>query len=508
MLHDHSRHDDLFRVAFESSPSGMLVVDADGTVVLANAEAARIFGCSRPELIGASIDTFVPAAVRATHATSRSTAADPGFHRGLGAGRVFPGVRRDGTQLDLEIGLNAIETPDGRRILASFVDVTERQSFERQYRQAQKMETVGRLAGGIAHDFNNLLTVISSYISLVLTEHVLTATIRDDLEEVGKAAASAATLTRQLLAFSRKQVLETRPLDLNDVVRDAQKMLGRVIGEDVKLETTLGEPLGCVQADFGQIEQVVMNLAVNARDAMPNGGRLTLETENIEVAEDFTRDNFSAKAGPFVKLSVRDTGLGMSAETRARIFEPFFTTKESGKGTGLGLSMVSGIVQQNAGFITVHSVPGRGTDFDIYLPRISDRAVVDATVSAPVAARGTETILLVEDVFAVREIVRRLLVDRGYTVLAAADATNALALAGAQPGPIHLLLTDVVLPGMSGRELAERLKPVRSELKVLFTSGYTDDAVVRRGVLDHSIAFVQKPFTPDVLARRVREVLG
>ena len=399
------------------------------------------------------------------------------------------------------------EAGDVYRIAGVCTDVTEKHNLERQFRQAQKMEAVGRLAGGVAHDFNNLLTVISSYASLLIADHSGNGALRDDLEQILKASSSAASLTRQLLAFSRQQVLEPRALDLNEVVRNAERMLKRVIGEDVRLEVALGENLGRVHADFGQIEQVIMNLAVNARDAMPNGGQLTIETVNVELTDQYADEHFAMKPGSYVMLAVSDSGEGMSDATKGNIFEPFFTTKEAGKGTGLGLSTVYGIVQQSAGSIWVYSEVGKGTTFKIYLPRID--APADPVVPAPalVSARGTETVLVVEDVEALRDVVRRVLERNGYTVLEAADARGAVAVAGDYPGPIHLLLSDVVLPGESGRELAEELSKVRPGLRVLFTSGYTDDAVIRRDIVARGAAFMQKPFTPEIVERRVREVL-
>ena len=383
----------------------------------------------------------------------------------------------------------------------------ERSRLERQFRQAQKMEAVGRLAGGVAHDFNNLLTVITSYTSLLLAEPELTDAFRDDLTQIAKAADSAATLTRQLLAFSRQQVVEPKAIDLNEVVRDAGKILRRVIGEDVALVTKLAPDLGCVLADFGQVEQVIMNMTVNARDAMPAGGRVVLETSNVELAGELNVEHFTTRPGRYVLLTIRDSGTGMTDETKAHMFEPFFTTKEAGKGTGLGLSMVFGIVRQSGGYITVDSVLGQGTAFNIHLPRVDAAVAVETSGPANVSPRGTETILLVEDVEALREIVRRVLVEHGYSVLDAVDAPAALLRSEKHRAKIHLLLTDVVLPGVSGRELASRLKAMRPDMKVLFTSGYTDDAMMRRGVAERGIAFMQKPFTPDTLIRRVRQVL-
>jgi PAS domain S-box-containing protein len=393
------------------------------------------------------------------------------------------------------------------RIAGVAMDVTDRRSLERQYQQAQKMEAVGRLAGGVAHDFNNLLTVISSYTSLILTENTLAEPIRDDLRQIAKAADSAATLTRQLLAFSRQQIVQPKVLSLNDVTRDAEKMLRRVIGEDIALVTTFGSGLGHVMADFGQLEQVIMNLAVNARDAMPGGGQLSIETANVALTHPFSRDGFAAEPGDYIAMVVRDTGTGMNDETKQRIFEPFFTTKESGKGTGLGLAMVFGIVKQSGGYIAVDSEPGEGSSFALHWPRVESALDAKDVAAAGAATRGTETVLLVEDVSALREIMRRVLVENGYAVLDAPDARSALLQSEKYRGTIHLLLSDVVLPGISGPELSERLKGSRPEMKVLFTSGYAGETAARQELSNSGAAFMQKPFTPDTLNRRVREVL-
>jgi PAS domain S-box-containing protein len=416
--------------------------------------------------------------------------------------------RKDGRLLTLQLNVRAARDVAGRvEYYETFVrDLTEQRRLQEQLVQSQKMEAVGRLAGGIAHDFNNLLTVITSYSDLLLEDLAPTDPKREDVEQVRHAADGAAALTRQLLAFSRQQVLAPRVVNLSAVVQGVEKMLRRVIGEDVDLVTSLDPDVGSVKADVGQLEQVLMNLAVNARDAMPAGGQVMLETANIEYDPDYARDEAAGPARRFVMLAVSDTGIGMDEATKARIFEPFFTTKGPGKGTGLGLATVYGIVQQSGGYIWVYSELGRGTTFKIYLPEV-DAPPEAAAVAASELPRGTETVLLVEDSEAVRAVARQVLERQGYTVLEAPRGDVALALAAAHDGPIHLLLTDVVMPGLSGRQVADQLTELRPDMQVLYASGYTDDAVVRHGVLEAGIAYLQKPFTTATLTRKVRETL-
>jgi signal transduction histidine kinase/CheY-like chemotaxis protein len=423
---------------------------------------------------------------------------------------------KDGRWIDLEaVGCNLLHDPAVNGIVLNIRDITERKRAEEekavlhaQLIQSQKMESVGRLAGGVAHDFNNVLTVILGFAEFGIDDLREGDPLRENLEEIRSASERAAAITRQLLAFSRKQVLQPIALDLNAVATGLEKMLRRLLGEDIELAQVLGPDLGIVTADRVQIEQVIVNLAINARDAMPQGGKLTIETANVELDEEYAVLHASVKPGPYVLLAVSDTGHGMDEATMTRIFEPFFTTKEVGKGTGLGLSTVYGIVKQSGGNIWVYSEPGKGTTFKIYLP--CDRSAV-AAGSAPAARkipiRGGETILIVEDEEALRGLAERSLKRAGFHVLTAADGEQALLLCEKHPKPIHLLLTDVVMPRMSGRVLAERLTTVRPAMKVLFMSGYTDNAIVHHGILVPGTQFIAKPFGVVALAAKVREVL-
>jgi len=394
-------------------------------------------------------------------------------------------------------------------VLAMVEEIRRSPEVQERLQQAARLESLGRLAAGVAHDFNNLLTAILGYADLLLDGLPTLSPLRPDLEEIRKAANRAGALTRQLLAFSRKQVLEMRVLDLNELVADMDKMLRRLLGEDIDVLTKLDPALGAVRADAGQLEQVIVNLAVNARDAMPDGGRLTIETRNTELDDSYVREHVPVQPGRYVMLAVSDTGTGMSAETMSHVFEPFFTTKEPGKGTGLGLATVYGIVKQSGGYVWCYSERGEGggTTFKVYLPRV-DAPVDQLPARVPLPRTpGSETILLVEDEASLRALTRRLLERHGYMVLEAGSADAALALAREHVGPIHLLLADVVLPGASGPTLADELLSRCADLKVLFMSGYTEDAIVHRGVLAPNTAFINKPFSAEGLAAKVREVL-
>jgi PAS domain S-box-containing protein len=490
-----------FEAILGTMSEGILEITSEGRIVYANPAAIALIGILEETLLASNFTDLLKETdgqlikdqLVALHNQSKTIIRD------------FP-VMINGKQILLNIF--PIMDEKHRTIVIILNDVSERKRMEAQFLQAQKMEAVGQLAGGIAHDFNNLLTVIKGYSQLSLMELKEGAPLRGNIEEINKASDRATDLTHQLLAFSRRQILEMRVLDLNALLPGVEMMLRRVIGEDIELVTRLAEDLGRVQGDWGQIEQVIMNLAVNAKDAMPDGGKLTIETANAELDEAYARVHVAVTPGRHVMLSFSDTGVGMTPEVRERVFEPFFTTKERVKGTGLGLSTVYGIVKQSGGNIWVYSEPGKGTTFKIYLPRVDEplEEVVERVAGGELH-RGDETILVVEDNDEVREVTVRILSRQGYRVLEASQGLDAFLISAEHDGPIHLLLTDVVMPKMSGRELAETLMSIRPRIKVLYMSGYTDNAIVHHGVLETGMDFIQKPFAVDVLARKVREVL-
>jgi PAS domain S-box-containing protein len=417
--------------------------------------------------------------------------------------------KKDGTAITVRLSGRSADAVDNCDAILEIIaeDVTERRALEDQFRQAQKMEAVGRLAGGVAHDFNNLLMVVSGYTEVLIEELNESDPLLSKVQAIQQAADRATTLTRQLLAFSRKQLLELKVVDVNAIVADMERLLRPLIGENIDLTTKLTPNLGHTRADAGQLEQVIMNLVVNAKDAMPDGGRIVIQTSEEEL-DTVRREHSLIQPGSYILLSVSDTGAGMDKETQSRIFEPFFTTKEKGKGTGLGLSTVYGIVKQSGGYIFAHSESGIGTTFRIYLPKVLDPAGQPGVAKQPqVATGGSETVLLVEDEESVRELVRETLKSKGYSVMEAPDGIQGMKVAESFNGKIDILITDVAMPGMSGHELAKRVAASRPGIKILFLSGYTEDAIIHEGVLDPGTAFLQKPFTLQALARKVREVL-
>ena len=507
------RSEGKFQKLFDEAPVGYQEIDSEGRIIRINRTELDMLGYTAEEMLGKYIWEFITDEESRQKVKGKLAGAIP-------TGRAFERLfqRKDGITFPAIMEDRVLRDSEGKiaGIRATIQDVTERKRSEEeksllqeQLRQSQKMEAIGKLAGGVAHDFNNLLTVIHGYGELLLSSLNQENRLKQDVQEILNASERASSLTRQLLAFSRKQVLQPKVLDLNAHVLNMDKMLRRMIGEDVGLVTLLTKDLGRIKADPGQIEQAILNLAINAKDAMLNGGKLTIETANVKLDENYARSRVGVSPGDYVMLSVSDTGVGIAPETKERIFEPFFTTKEKGKGTGLGLSTVYGIVQQSGGNIWVYSEPGLGTTFKIYLPRIEEgtESVRPAAVSTK-PLQGSETVLLVEDEEMVRKLACTVLEKNGYTVLEASNGDEALdVVQGRNGNPIHLVVTDVVMPGMSGRQLADRLVSLRPEIKILYMSGYTDDAIVHHGVLDPGIAYIQKPFTPDALASKVREIL-
>jgi PAS domain S-box-containing protein len=489
----------------ESSDDAIVSKTPDGTILTWNAAAERMYGYTADEAIGASIYLIVPPASQAELATALQAVC--------GGARISPyetkRMRKDGSEVTVSVAISPIVNRAGVVVGISSIarDITHRKAMEDQLRHAQKMEAMGSLAGGIAHDFNNLLTVIIGTAELAIDALDPASPVQADIEEIRLAGRSATLLTRQLLTFSRKGIVQEAVVDLNDIVTRLDKILRRTLGEDVEYVVRQRAALCCVRADPGQLEQVLMNLVVNARDAMPEGGVLTVATDNIVLDESFVALHPGTASGAFMKLAVTDTGCGMTPEVRAQIFTPFFTTKGPTNGTGLGLSTVFGIVQQAGGFIAVHSEPGQGSTFTVYLPQIVDGAATISPSAVRPATTGTETILLVEDDNNIRALGARGLRRHGYTVVPARHAVDAVRVAKAYRGTIDLLLTDIVMPGANGRTLAEGLLKSISDLKVLYTSGYTDSVSTLQAIRASSADFIQKPYTPDSLARKVREVL-
>ncbi len=502
-----SQNGKLAAALLESAPQAIIGCDHTGRIALANRRAEEMFGYSREQFLGAPIEMLLPDSELPARSRQPEDIAQP-HALPAGIGMDLAGRRQDGSDFPVEVSLSSLKTEEGKFAIAFVSDISQRKLLETQLMQAQKMEAVGRLAGGVAHDFNNMLTVISGYGRMILDDLSSVDPLREYAEEMLKAAERAGALTTQLLAFSRRQVMQPRVISVNAVITQTEKMLHRLIGEDIELVLGLDPDNGNILADPGHLEHALVNLAVNARDAMPTGGRITIETANVVLDETNARTLIGVQPGEFVIIAMTDTGHGMDAETRHRIFEPFFTTKAQGKGTGLGLATVYGTVKQTGGDIWVNSDPGKGTTFRLYFPRVEGPAEPPST-SVPVAKPlACETILVVEDEAAVRELTVKMLQRLGYTVLAAASGTEAIEISRAHPQPIALLLTDVVMPNMSGRQVADALLKTRPALKTLFLSGYTENTVLHHGVLDYGVEFLPKPFSREALSKKLQDILG
>jgi PAS domain S-box-containing protein len=505
------RQHDYYRGILESRHESVIVIDRDFHIRELNENFLRTTGKSRAEVIGqpcylVSRGRTSPCGEDGDHQCPAVYTFKTGKHRSI----VQRHFRPRGEPFDVEVSASALRKENGEisLVVESMRDITELTHLKALFLQAQKMEAVGRLAGGMAHDFNNLMNVVIGYSEMLLHKSSLDDPGRQGLENILDAGERAATLTRQLLAFSRKQIIEPKILDMNAVFTDMERMLRRIIGEDIELISKGTPGIGRVRADLGMIEQVIMNLAVNARDAMPTGGKLTIETANVEFDERYVHAHQGSVPGSYVMLAVSDTGMGMTQEVKARIFEPFFTTKEMGKGTGLGLSTVFGIVKQHNGYIMAYSEPGKGASFKIYLPRVEGETEAEARKVPQQVTGGKETILIVEDDEGLRTMAGMMLEDLGYTVLSCPSGEEALARLAAYEGNVALLFTDVVMPGMNGKGLAEEVRSLRPEVKVLYTSGYPDNDIAHRGVLDPGALFIQKPFTSAALGAKVRKALN
>jgi len=503
------RHERLLRQIIDANPSLIFVKDWDGRFVLVNQATADVYGTTVESLVGKTDADFNPNVEEVAHFLRDDREVMLSGRPKLIAEEPVTNPSSQETRWFQTIKVPLRVREDGSStLLGVATEITERKRLEEQLMQSQKMEAVGQLAGGVAHDFNNILTAIVGYSDLLAAELSGSPRHLDDLEEIRKAARRAAALTRQLLAFSRKQVLEPRVIDVNDVVLNLDKMLRSLISENIELKTSLAPKLDAARADPNQLEQVIMNLAINARDAMPDGGTLTIETGNATLDHAYAAQHVSVIPGDYVMLAVTDTGCGMDQQTQARIFEPFFTTKPAGRGTGLGLSTVYGIVKQSGGNIWLYSEPGQGTTFKVYLPAIQ-ALPEDIGKPAPVEAvrHGGGTVLVVEDDEQLRRLTHRALATQGYTVLEADRGSTALDVARRHKGAIDLLLTDVIMPDTNGRKLADTLRPARPGLRVLYMSGYPDGAIANHGMLEPGVAYLAKPFTTEAVVRKVREVL-
>jgi PAS domain S-box-containing protein len=499
----------------EVIPDAMVGVDSDGRIELMNTQAEKIFGYTRNELRGEPVELLVPHRFRAVHVGHRKSYSVEPRTRSMGSGLLLYGVRKDGSEFPAEISLSSIETNDGRVTFAAVRDISERavgereKSLHEQLNQARRLESVGQLAGGVAHDFNNILGVILNYAAFVADELPPDSSARHDIEEIQKAAERAIALTRQLLIFSRREPVKPEVLSLNELAEELENLLRRALGELVELELDLAENLWAIKVDPGQIEQVLVNLAVNARDAMPDGGRLLIETSNVELDDGYAEMHPEVEAGVYVLLSVSDTGAGMKSDVVERAFEPFFTTKAKGAGTGLGLATVYGTVSRAGGRVDLSTEPGKGTTVKIHLPAFStEPAPKRHRIEAKTSGRG-EVVLVVEDEPQVRRMAERILTKGGYTVIAAEGGAQAIGMHEGSSEPIDLLLTDVVMPGMLGTELVDRLRSSRPDLKVVFMSGYSHEVLAPGALVEEADTdFIEKPFDGEELLAKVQTLVG
>jgi two-component system, cell cycle sensor histidine kinase and response regulator CckA len=494
----------LLQAVVDSVLDGIISIDASGIVQAFNRAAETIFGYTAAEVVGRNVKMLMPEPYHGEHDGYLDNYPQTRTAKVIGVGREVAGRRKDGSTFPMDLAVTECVLGDTRHFTGIVRDITQRKKREEQLRQAQKMEAIGQLAGGVAHDFNNLLTIIAGYSSMLLSVLPVEDPSRVPVGEIRLAAERATALTRQLLTFSRKHVIAPRALNLNEVVSSAEQLLRRLIGENIIVSTALAQGVSQVRADPVQIEQVIVNLAINARDAMREGGRLTIETCDVELTKVKDAD---CAPGRYVMLAMTDTGCGMTPDVKARLFEPFFTTKGPGKGAGLGLATAYGIIKQSGGQIVVHSEPGIGSCFKVYLPAIAPWTQQAGAGDPARAEHGHETILLVEDEAGVRKLARLVLESHGYQVIEANSGAQAIEVVNSRNGPIHLVVTDVVMPQTSGSQLAQHLRGSHPDTKVLFMSGYTDDAVVRRGIIEAHTAFLQKPFTPHALIQKVRDVL-
>jgi PAS domain S-box-containing protein len=504
-----------FRTVLEASPNPIVGVDSAARIIFVNPQTEETFGYARDELVGQPVELLLPERVGERHVEHRDGFISHPVARPMGIGLDLAGRRKDGGEFPVEISLSPVDTADGLQVFATVVDITARKAAETQLVQAQKLESIGRLAGGIAHDFNNMLFAILGYAELLSQDlapdrqaNLDVEVARKSVAGISHAAERAATLTQQLLAFSRQQVVSPKVLDLNSAVKSVEPMLHRLIGENLQLNVKLDSASRRLRADPGQLDQILVNLVVNARDAMPDGGTITIETGTVEFDEPYAVEHFEVTPGPYVMLAVSDTGQGMDQETRRHVFEPFFTTKEVGKGTGLGLATIYGIVRQAGGHIWLYSEPGHGTTFKLYFPRVDAERSQGAGPEVTPTSLGAGTLLVVEDEAAVRDMTKTMLERAGYRVLAVADGAAAMAKIGAMDDPIDVLVTDVVMPNMSGIELAERVIDLHPRVGIVLLSGYTAETLNLERITHRGATFVAKPVSAKELLRAINGVMN